>query len=131
MYLQEIQTASISLTRMGDDLCPLNFPRSLVDQVALLVRGVARKDNFLASVRVSLMSTYASISVAQRDIKSLRLENASLAQCLNDYFDVSLMVVRSLFRNPSSKWSISIILCISQGSRFGRIRCSNIGRLFP
>lgn len=43
-YLQEIHKSCVSLTRVSEALSAPNLPRSLVDQVDLLLRVVSRKD---------------------------------------------------------------------------------------
>lgn len=63
-YLQEIHATSTSLTGS-----PLSFPGSFTDHVTFLVRGVARKDKFLPSVRDTLTFTQASLSAAQIEME--------------------------------------------------------------
>lgn len=61
-----------------ESLCGLNLPGSLVDQVILLARGVAKKDKALASSRVTLSTMKMTFCVVQGYLESLHIENSSL-----------------------------------------------------
>lgn len=52
MYLQEVERASISLTKIDATLGKFEFFGSLIHQVKLLLQEVANKDKVLASISV-------------------------------------------------------------------------------
>lgn len=61
MYLQEVQNTLVSLIGVGGALRVFNLPDSLVDQVKLWAREVAKKYKLVAFVWVILSTTKASL----------------------------------------------------------------------
>lgn len=98
-YLQEVQKMFVSIIGIGDALNFLNIYGSLVDQVMLLVKGVTRKDKYMASKLVTLSTMNVPLSIAQGDLENLCLDNASLAHKFNESSTASIAVVLKSIEN--------------------------------
>lgn len=81
--MQKLHKTYTSLTGVGVVLSVVNLSGSLVDQVTLLVKGFVRKDKYQAFSLTTSSSTQASLSVVQRDLEAMRLENASKGSEIN------------------------------------------------
>lgn len=118
-----------SLNGVSDALCPIGLPGSLTDQVTHLVRGVVRKDKSMASVW-GILSFFSSIFLQQLK-GNLSLWALRMFLWLNVWLIVwtpALGRICSILKTPCRKWRISIMLCVSQGSRSAHIKCLKMGR---
>lgn len=93
-YLRELQKVSVSLQEVNKVLASLNFPGTVGSQVMHMARmmEMERKTKALDS--------------AQKELKFLRIQNASLTQKLKEFTYTSLGAVIECLKVHYNMWSI-------------------------